>query len=344
MTIDHTGGMAQALDFARVEPPSVEGFGENHAVWIFADDGRHAILHQHLNAPAGSYGGDPALGWAARAERFTIAMPGGRRLAYFGQGFGTTSERPTGGRLAFRCEDPFRRWTGGFAGPVRDTTAAGLIAGPAAEAPQVEASFAFEAIMAAPPWIQGALLTKAGLPPDAEGMGFIGGDRYEQLFRGTATVQVGAETVSYACTGLRTHRWGPRNTAAMLGHSWLTALFPSGRAFGLMRFPRADGTVGFSEGFVFSGDGELNLAEVLDSPWLTHLQDAGERFLIRLRVGGETIEIAGETAAHTINHSYGNIHNERGFTMSHGMVRCDWDGETAYGLIERSGFCPEAQL
>ena len=49
------------------------------------------------------------------------------------------------------------------------------------------------------------------------------------------------------------HRTGPRNLAEMVGHSWQTAVFPSGRAFGLLRFPRPDGSVGFSEAWVYDG-------------------------------------------------------------------------------------------
>jgi hypothetical protein len=111
-----------------------------------------------------------------------------------------------------------------------------------------------------------------------------------------------------------------------------------------MRFPRPDGTLGFSEGFLFDGEGELVLAEVLESPWLTSLQDADEQMLVRLRVGEETVDIAGVSVAHTFNSSHGTTKNERGFAMSHGMVRYVWDGEQAFGQIERSGFAPEARL
>lgn len=181
MSIDLKGGLDPELDGAILEPPEIEGFGENHAFWIFDREGRFAILHQHINAPGSAYGGDPAAGW-------------------------------------------------------------------------------------------------------------------------------------------------------------------SGRAFGLMRFPRSDGTLGFSEGFIFWGDGELILAEILESPWLTSLQDADEHFLVRLRVGNDTVNIAGVTVASTFNSSYGTIKNQRGFTMSHGMARFLWDGEEAFGQIERSGFAPEARI
>jgi hypothetical protein len=344
MSIDLTGGLDLRLDGAIVEPPEIDGFGENHAFWIFDDEGRYAILHQHLNAPASAYGGDPSSGWTERTARFTVVMPEGRRLAYFGQGAGTTEAAPSGGLLTFRRDEPFKRWTGSFSGRVHDTTAVAMIEGTIDDTPEIDLSFEFEAHMAAPPWSQGSLLARAGQSVDAEGMSFIGGQRYEQLFRGTTTIRVDETTITFSGTGMRTHRWGGRNTATMIGHSWLTALFPSGRAFGLMRFPRPDGSVGFSEGFVFTGDGDLTLAEVLESPWLTNLVDEGEAFVIRLRAGLDSIDIHGVTVAHTFNHSHGNIKNERGFTMSHGMVRFVWDGETAFGQIERSGFAPEARL
>src|SRR5262245_28915425 len=117
MSTDLTGGLDPAVDSALVVPPDIEGFGENHDFWIFDGEGRYAVLHQHLNAPAGAYGGDPAPGWTERTARFTVVMPNGRRLAYFGQGAGTTEDAPSGGLLTFRRVDPFERWTGSFSGP-----------------------------------------------------------------------------------------------------------------------------------------------------------------------------------------------------------------------------------
>ena len=76
------------------------------------------------------------------------------------------------------------------------------------------------------------------------GLLFIGVPRYEQLsYR--AVGQIPSTTgvrIAVSATGLRTHRYGPRSIVAMRGHSWLTALFPSGRAFGSMRFPGEGGT------------------------------------------------------------------------------------------------------
>ena len=99
------------------------------------------------------------------------------------------------GGLTFECLEPFATWTVSYSGPAVQTTSANLIDG-SKDGPMVDISFDVEAKMAVPPWVQGALLTDAGdqLKTSIEG-DFMGGDRYEQLFRavGRVTVDGGKE-------------------------------------------------------------------------------------------------------------------------------------------------------
>ena len=136
MAVDLSGGLDPASDYPIIAEPEDPAYGENHAFWIFDKAGEYSLLHLHLNAPAGAYGGEAAMGWEARSERLTVTMPGGRRLTYVGYGKGTTVQGPSGGRLSFRCVEPFVRWAGSFEGQPFDTTASALMVGPVNHGPK----------------------------------------------------------------------------------------------------------------------------------------------------------------------------------------------------------------
>ena len=76
--------------------------------------------------------------------------------------------------------------------------------------------------------------------------------------------------MTFTGTGLRIRRQGVRKLEGFWGHCWQSALFPSGRAFGYIAYPpRPDGEPTYNEGYIFSGDGELVPARVVEAPWLT---------------------------------------------------------------------------
>jgi hypothetical protein len=121
----------------------------------------------------------------------------------------------------------------------------------------------------------------------------------------------------------------------MKGHSWLTALFPSGRAFGSMRFPGEGGSDLFREAWVTGDDGLVG-ARVLDSPWLTSLDCVGETWTVDLETPEGPTRIEGETVAVSYSMGLGVNHAPGSYVLAHGMGRFNWDGEITHGLIERS--------
>ena len=202
--------------------------------------------------------------------------------------------------------------------------------------------------MAVPPWVQGALQSDAQdrIKNSIEG-DLMGGARYEQLFRASGSLSIaGAQRHDFTGSGLRIRRQGVRKLAGFWGHTWQSAVFPSGRAFGYIAYPpRPDGEPTFNEGYIFEGDGALIPARVVEAPWLTRLQALGEDVSLVLETASGTVHIEGETvfSTHDVHHDDGTYSMKAmkkempSFPALHQAgVRYRWDGEETYGMLERS--------
>jgi hypothetical protein len=167
----------------------------------------------------------------------------------------------------------------------------------------------------------------------------MGGPRIEQLCRISGTLRVGDEEYPINGGGLRIRRQGVRRLATFRGHCWQSAVFPSGRAFGLCLYPpRDDDKPTFNEGFIFEGDGALIPALVTDAPWLRRLEPKGQDVSVTLETEKGTTTIHGETLLstfHVMNPQLG-ADVSTGFNLQQAVVRYTWDGESANGMIERS--------
>lgn len=212
----------------------------------------------------------------------------------------------------------------------------------------VDVEFEVEATMAVPPWVQGSLHVDAGeqLKTSVEG-DLMGGPRYEQLYTATGSLTIdGGDRKAFTGSGLRIRRQGVRRLAGFWGHSWQSAVFPSGRAFGYIAYPpRPDGQPTFNEGYLFTGDGSLIPARVVEAPWLTKLQALGEDVSLVLETADGAVRIEGETVFSTHD-----IHHDDDMYSMHALkkempsfpalqqagVRYRWDGEETYGMLERS--------
>jgi hypothetical protein len=247
------------------------------------------------------------------------------------------------GPLVFRCVEPFKTWTAEFRGTAVELTVEELLAGKR-DGPRVDLEFEVEATMAVPPWTQGTLFPEAAemLAHSVEGK-LMGGPRYEQLFRATGAVRVREEEHAFSGSGLRIRRQGVRDITEFWGHVWQSALFPSGRGFGYIAYPpRPDGSTSYNEGYLYTGDGELIPAKVVEAPWLRTLEPRGGDVSCVLESALGTTRIEGETIV-------GNF--ELGFpeypqfpVIFQGNARYRWDGEETFGMVERSSLRERMQL
>lgn len=329
-------GLALSCDYPMLEPSGVAGFGENHAFGVFDAQGRFH-LHFHIQPIPGM--------WQVRRTSGAIALPAGRMLMFQGEGASTTERNVGSGSVNFECREPFARWIGTFRGTARDTTDDAIAAGPLIDGSRCLVEVELDLTMGVPAWVLGTMNPRK-VAGGQDAKTFLGGFRYEQLFRAQAKLRVDDQEHVFSGTGYRTHRQGVRDTSGMHGHSAQTALFPSGQAFGIMRFRQPDGTAGFSEAFVYR-DHEMLPAQVLEAPWLPSLTSRGESSLLVLETdrGRETIEclslamnwrtlpgVGHDLAWHRLgNHGGGQI------LVGSGMGRYRWAGEDSCGLLEGSG-------
>jgi hypothetical protein len=339
MALDLSAGLSSQLDEVVVDPPDVPGFGENHAVWLFDESGEHH-LNFHLETVPHH--------WSLRREHGYATLPDQRTLVVQGEGHGSTRHQVCSATTSFSVVEPFVRWTGQRRGTARSTSLEELRSHPHHDGERAPLDFDFEATMALPPWIQGAVSEAAHEEMKVDAGQFIGGFRYEQLFRANVEITVDdgpkAEPRRFAATGLRTHRAGPRNMGEMLGHSWATALFPSGRAFGYQRYPRPGGEIGFSEGWM-TADEQIDKMEVKTAPWLEELPEPGQKFAIDFEHGGrrQSVDVELRSAMLLTVSGSGDLawmrqglHDIDGLVLVQSMARFSWDGEETYGLLERS--------
>lgn len=349
MTTDLTGGLPATREHMLSECPTDPEMHDSVSFWVFDDRGEVALPRVGIEA-VGSH-------WSHHGVQANVAFPDGtvyrlRTDAPSMSPFGPTGDATVlgAGPLAFRCHEPFHRWTMEFDGEMVRTSTQQLVDGDI-DGPTLPVQFEVEATMAVPPWVQGALdRTARDLLAGTEEGALMGGPRYEQLFRATGSVTVDGVRQSFTGGGLRIRRVGVRRLGEFRGHAWQTAIFPSGRAFGYMAYPpREDGTPTFNEGFVYlgdaDGDGELIAATVVRAPWLTEIAPVGQDVSLTLQTERGLVEIAGETVIATFDVHHKDktldiaaLHAEHAdFPALHqAAVRYTWDGEVAYGMIERS--------
>ena len=155
--------------------------------------------------------------------------------------------------------------------------------------------------------------------------------RYEQLCRITGRVEIGTRRIDLAAYGVRSHR---RNSASIydsgaVGHSWATALFPSGQGFHLLAYQvEPKGEVGFLYGHYFDGE-RYHEAEVKRFP-LYSGQDGIETSRLEMHVAGRVLDVAVESYPPLAGTS------PSGIRLTRAAARFTLDGEVGGGVLERS--------
>ncbi len=345
MTIDLTGGLPSSRDLLLAERPRQSDLRESVSMWFSDDAGRFGFPRMCVEALASQ--------WDDRGIQANIAFPDGRVFVPTGSSKAISSlgsdSRPTvlgAETLRFDCIEPFRFWRMTYRDDPFETTIAKQIRGERPSAKR-HVEIDIEAEMIVPPWIQGTMSEDARKKMAAgdEAL-FMGGERYEQLFRCKGSFRVQGEPERrFTGTGLRIHRVGVREMNEFRGHCWQSAVFPSGKAFGYIAFPPyADGKPGYAEGFVFDGK-KMMPAKLLEAPWMTKFVPHGGAADIEFETEKGRIRIAGLTHDSTYavkgtplfgNWRVDGLVNGVPFPFHQGGARYEWDGEKTYGMIERS--------
>lgn len=343
MAIDLSGGLPVEREYFYPERPSPD-VRDAANVWLEEENGTFAMR-------IGIEG--LAEQWDHHELWLDIAYPDGRVLNSRARCPSHPAIGPEGqptilgtGPLAFRCVEPFKLWTINFAEyPVKEISAQQLIddvyPGPL---PQRQVSFAIEMRPAVPPLVSGTLTAESRAMMQGEQGSFLS-PRFEQLCRATGWLQIDGERRAFNGQILRIKRQGVRKFEGFWGHCWQSALFPSGKAFGVNVYPpRDDGQPNFNEGFIYDGDGPLIPARAIESPWLRKFQTGGEDVPLVLETAdGRRVAIEGTTFVNT--RSQGHSVLPPSFPLvQQAHARYRWAGEEATGMIERSSLREKMDL
>jgi hypothetical protein len=336
--MDLTGGMSPDVDEITAKPPDRPDFLEGANMWIWDDAGQVGLPRIAVDAVGArwteSYG-----------VSVNVTLPGNRVLIVRGSGAPHPVEDDKGrprvlgaGPLALSCEEPFARWRLTFDGMAAATTTEEQIANrhrSLGDVPRdgsgVRLRIEVDARMAVAPWVPG------NYEPDGHVLATE--HRIEQLFSAAGVVEVDAEAIPFGGGGVRIHRKGNATRSDYsdwLGHVWMSALFPSGRAFGIDNFhPHPDGSLRYHEGWVLD-QGEIVAAKFVEAPWKKEWTPSGEDVSFTLRTRRGDVRIEAETHGTVVN-AVNPIPGRPTFpSTQQGIIRCRWDGEEAYGMIERS--------
>ena len=334
--MDLTAGMSAEVDEV-AEEPLHDQFMEGANIWLWDGRGRIALPRVAVDAIGSRWG-------EAHMVSVNLALPGGRVLMVrtLGAPHPALDERGRprirgAGPLRFHCLEPFRRWRLTFDGLAGDTTIEEQIAhrlgGPGSvPAPTVPVRFDIEMDMTVTPFVAGSY--------EPEGTVLSTEHRFEQLCSASGQVGIGGETIAFQGGGLRIRRKGTMKRSDYsdwMGHVWMSAQFPGGRAFGMDVFhPRPDGSVRYQEGWLLD-DGEILPAKFVEAPWKKDWIAGGEDVSFTLRTKRGDTRLAATTWLTTVSPVTEPPDGRTPFPpVQQGIVSYEWDGVKAYGMMERS--------
>lgn len=270
---------------------------------------------------------DPTL-WD---ETFVAFLPDGRLLAYRSFGAGEEPSGPTANAVDYRCEEPWARWKLGFRGGVRLVTESELDAAALTDDEYVGAELALDLRAIGP-------VCGIGGMDDA----FWAHAHTEQHLSVSGTLRWGGEEIAFDGTGLRDHSVGPRDVSVLDRHTWCHGEFPSGRLFMVMDVDAGDGT---TLRYAVVGDGDGMHEATITRPGGTLLDAPGgarDGYAVGLDTSDGSTTIEAEIL-HTLPLSLRGTNSwvvgtrpDAHHFMYESMTRFTWDGETGYGLTERS--------
>lgn len=343
MPIDLTGGLDPEREYVFTEPQTTPGMQEGVNWWLWDEAGRFGLPRFAVEGVAPD--------WANHQVQLSFLEPNGQLLRNWTTEPAHPVIGPSGkashfgaGPLGFDCLEPFRRYRARYEGDAMSGAFAEMARPGFATDRRAPLAFEIDCETVVPPWVQGSMSTDAAArmaTRTVEGE-FMGGDRLEQLCRVEGVITFGGVERSFKGGALRIRRAGVRNVTGFWGHCWQSTVFPSGKAFGYIAYPpRPDGQPSYNEGFVFLGEGALIPARVVEAPWLDHFQFAGEDVGLVLETrDGRRHRIGGETFG-----GMPSIPAGEGFPpLFQSIVRYAWDGETAFGMMERSNLPERVKL
>ena len=345
MALDMTGGLPPESEYVLTEFQTAKGMQEGINWWLWDDAGEFCMPRFAVECMTPD--------WDMPQIQLSFVSADGQRLLR------SWSKAPVhkkldaagnashfgSGPLWFDCIEPFHRYRARYEGSPLAGTFTEMLAPEFSTEKLGALQFDIEAETVVPPWIQGSMSgdAKERMKDGTVEGEFMGGDRLEQLMKVKGTINYDGRVREFTGGALRIRRAGIRNITGFWGHCWQSAVFPSGKAFGYIAYPpRPDGAESYNEGFVFLGEGTLIPARVAKAPWLHDFQFSGEDVSLVMEThDGRQFEIGGT--------SFGGMPTigRAGSVMPplfQSIARYRWDGEEAYGMMERSNLPEKVTL
>lgn len=329
-----TNGLTPEHDFVFPARPENPDMRESTSVWLYDEAGHFALPRVGIEAEAHS--------WDNRRVQGNFAFADGRILNGAGMGAAHSpfdaQGRPTilgAGPIAFQCIEPFFKWRMSYDGDASDGTVDEQIAGKLDPKKRAKVKYDIELTMATPAWVQDntpeavAKMSEADAI-EAANMGI--GWRYEHLFRAEGWFEVDGTKRDFRGTGLHVKRQSVRPLAGFRGHCWQSAVFPDGRAFGYITYPPRDNGTAYNEAFIYQ-DGKMYQAKAVKIPWLRRIVGAGDDVSVELESELGITKIKGVSAFNTFRVGNPDL---QGLDLNQGGALFTWDGQSAYGMMERS--------
>jgi hypothetical protein len=332
---DLSGGLTAEHELFFEKQPDDPEMRESTSIWLFDDAGDFGCPRIGIEGEAWS--------WDDRSYQANFGLGGGRIMVDVGRGAVPSPLGPDGrptrfgaGPLLFECIEPFRKWRVAFDGSAVDGRTAQQIAGTFDENARAPLRLEAELTMVTPGWVHDYPADKVAQmsetdAADAASMGI--GWRIEHMFRAEGILTVDGRARDFKATGARVKRQSVRPMRAFRGHVWQSALFPDGRAFGYITYPPAEDGRTFNDGYVFQ-DGRMHRARVVKAPWLRRLMVEGDDATVELESDLGTTRIEGSTTFSTF--SLLPMADGDRFSLQQTGVRYRWDGQAAFGMMERS--------
>ena len=332
------GGLPTEADLLLDGPPPApfDWVREGASFWLFDENGAFAMPRIGLEAEPHS--------WDNRRYQANFAFADGRLLLDVGRGamspvLDERGERAVigGGPLNFRCIEPFRRWAISYDGMAAESHVSDQIAGRPETGRKVPLKYHLKLTMAVPANVQDNSPAKFftwGKGKQRDGLSVGLGWRFDQLFRGEGELEIDGRKQAIRVVGNRIKRRSIRTDGLFLrGHAWQAVVFPDGSAVGYEARPvHDDGNEPWNEAFIYK-DGRMYHGKATKVPWLTRAVERGDDVSFEIETELGTARIRGTTGLSTFKLSSKDIW---GLHLHQGGALYSWDGQQAWGMIERS--------
>jgi hypothetical protein len=335
---DWCGGLEPEIDGRMFsERPADPEMRESASIWLYEENGLFAIPRVGIEAVGAV--------WDTHRYDANFAFADGRALLESVTDAKSLSPidangNPTilgSGGLSFQCLEPFRKWRVVYEGNPVDTTTADIIGQTIDEAKRARLRYEVELTTVAPGWVHDFRPEKLEAMPEDQRVaaGLMGlGWRVEQLVHAQGEMTIDGKSRAFNAVGNRIRRQSVRPLGAFRGHCWQAATFPDGRGFAICCYPPLENGYVFNDAYIFQ-NGKKYKAKATKIPWLERLMVRGDDVSLELESELGTTRIEGSSTLNTFRHGIAEM---PGFTLQQGGAKYTWDGQTAYGMLERSSW------